>query len=99
MPRWCSRILVKIHSLASTGRVALTRKATQELAALDLDLRPQGVGQILLGLQASDAIQRLRSEHNGSWLYVFKPAVEGQAIYLKLTVRENCVVISFHEFN
>jgi len=31
------------------------------------------------------------------WLYVFKPRVAGIALYVKLIVRIECVVISFHE--
>jgi hypothetical protein len=31
------------------------------------------------------------------WLYVFKPEVAGTVVYLKLIVRADCVVISFHD--
>jgi hypothetical protein len=30
-------------------------------------------------------------------MYVFKPAVAGIVVYLKLIVRVDCVVVSFHE--
>lgn len=30
-------------------------------------------------------------------MYVFKPAVDGTLVYLKLVVRAECVVVSFHE--
>jgi hypothetical protein len=30
-------------------------------------------------------------------MYVFKPAVAGTVVYLKLVLRAECVVVSFHE--
>jgi hypothetical protein len=30
-------------------------------------------------------------------MYVFKPRVDEATIYLKLILREECVVVSFHE--
>lgn len=30
-------------------------------------------------------------------MYVFKPSVAGMLVYLKLVLRAECVVISFHE--
>lgn len=33
----------------------------------------------------------------GEWMYVFKPYVGGRVLYVKLIVRDGCVVVSFHE--
>ena len=30
-------------------------------------------------------------------MYVFKPYVGGRVLYVKLIVRDGCVVVSFHE--
>ena len=30
-------------------------------------------------------------------MYVFKPGVGGQIIYVKVVLREHCLVVSFHE--
>jgi hypothetical protein len=30
-------------------------------------------------------------------MYVFRPDVGGQLLYVKLVLREHCMVISFHE--
>lgn len=31
------------------------------------------------------------------WMYVFKPRVAETVLYLKLILRADCVVVSFHE--
>ena len=56
-----------------------------------------GCCEILEALAASDSAGRIRSVVSGEWLYVFKPTVSGIRLYLKLIVRGNCIVISFHE--
>ena len=45
----------------------------------------------------TDSAGRLASEVTGEWMYVFKPAVEGRIIYVKIVLREDCVIVSFHE--
>jgi hypothetical protein len=62
-----------------------------------LGLSPEDVREVIIGLRARDSAGRLASETTGEWLCVFKPDVGGQIIYLKLVVREDCVVVSFHE--
>lgn len=52
---------------------------------------------ILLGLRVTDFAGRVRSESTGEWMYVFKPTVAGAVVYLKLMLRESCLVVSFHE--
>jgi len=37
------------------------------------------------------------SRITGEWMYVFKPDVGGQIIYVKVMLREACLVVSFHE--
>jgi hypothetical protein len=34
---------------------------------------------------------------DGEWLYVFKPELAGTVLYVKLIVRLDCIVVSFHE--
>lgn len=33
----------------------------------------------------------------GEWMYVFKPVLAGTIVYLKLIIRDGCVIVSFHE--
>jgi hypothetical protein len=96
-PRWASRVLVEIHRLAALGRVRFTLKATEELATLDIGLDESDALQILSELRLADLVGRVESESAPEWLYVFKPEVGDMVLYLKLIVRADCVVISFHE--
>ncbi len=95
MPRWLPKVLRRIHERAAAGEVRLTYKAERE--ALLLGLSPEDVRDALAGLGAEDSAGRLASEVTGEWMYVFKPDVGEQIIYVKLVLREDCVVVSFHE--
>jgi hypothetical protein len=86
-----------VHSLASTGRVLFTLKALRELASLDLGLDEEDALEILRRLRGADSFGRLRSEHTGEWLYVFLPRAAGETLYVKLLLRADCLVVSFHE--
>ena len=99
MPRWLLTILARIHALAVAGRVRLTVKATRELELLDLGLDEADVALVLLELETGDFAERSMSRSFGAdeWLYVFKPAIGGFPLYVKLAVRGMCVVVSFHE--
>ena len=48
-------------------------------------------------MSAGDSAGRLVSETTGEWMYVFKPTVGGQVLYVKIVLRADCVVVSFHE--
>ena len=72
-------------------------KAARELAAQGAGLDVQDACDVLVGLVADDFAQRFESEHTGEWMYVFKPSVVGTVVYLKLVLRAECVVVSFHE--
>jgi hypothetical protein len=95
--RWLPKVLARIHELASQGRVRLTLKALRELLALDLGLDEEDACHVLAGLAAGDFVERLVSRKTGEWMYVFKPEVGGGVVYVKLILRSDCVVISFHE--
>jgi len=96
MPRWLPRLLRRIHELAGRGRVRLTLKAARELAALGAGLHVQDACDVLVALIADDFAERFASKHTGEWMYVFKPSVAGTLVYLKLILRAECVVVSFH---
>jgi hypothetical protein len=50
-----------------------------------------------LDVSAEDSAGRLKSPTTGEWAYVFKPLLAGTVLYVKLILRNNCVVVSFHE--
>lgn len=90
-------MLAEIHRLVALERVRFTLKAIEELAALEMGLDEQDAIQILSKLVVGDLVGRIESERAPEWLYVFKVEVAGTVLYLKLIVRADCVVISFHE--
>ena len=97
MPRWLPRLLRRIHDLAGRGQVRFTLKAVRELAALGAGMDGQDACNVLAALRADDFAKRFESEHTGEWMYVFKPSVAGTVVYLKLVLRADCLVVSFHE--
>ena len=97
MPRWLPRLLRQIHELAGQRRVRFTLKAEHELAALGAGLDAQDACDVLASLTAADFATRFESEHSGEWMYVFKPSVIGMVVYLKVMLRAECLVVSFHE--
>src|SRR5258708_2831892 len=97
MSRWVSRVVSRIRSLAAAGSIRMTGKALEELAALDIGLEPDEVCTVLCELKDEDLIVRVRSARSREWLYVFKPEIAGTIVYLKIAIRSQCVVISFHE--
>ena len=72
-------------------------KARRELASLQFGLDEQDACDVLANLAAEDSAGRLISPATSEWAYVFKPLLAGTVLYVKLILRTNCVVISFHE--
>ena len=64
---------------------------------LELGLDEVDAIDVLAGLTEGDSAGRLRSKVTDERLYVFKPDVGGTVIYIKVILRANCVVVSFHE--
>ena len=87
----------RIRGLAADRRVQFTLKALRELAALELGLDAEDACDILADLKQADLVGRIQSEVTGEWMYVFKPRVEGIVVYLKVILRNQCLVGSFHE--
>lgn len=97
MPGWLSRALARVHRLAVEGKVQFTEKAFDELRALPLGISTEDAYHILENLTASECAGRLVSRETEEWLYVFKPRIGGIVLYVKVVLRADCVVISFHE--
>ena len=96
-PRWLPPILARIRTLAEAGQVRFTLKALRELAGLDLGLDEDDACDILAGLTAADFFARIVSKHTSEFMYVFKPTVAATTLYLKVIIRNDCIVISMHE--
>jgi hypothetical protein len=97
MPRWLPVVLKRVHELAASGRVRFTLKALRELASLDLGLDEIDACELLQRLRAGESGGRLRSKRTREWLYLFLPRVGGETLYLKVLLRSDCIIISFHE--
>ncbi|MFI5299611.1 MAG: type II toxin-antitoxin system MqsR family toxin [Polyangiales bacterium] len=85
----------RVHDLAAAGRVRFTVKAFRELAEINLDVID--ALDVLTSLRHSDAHARFRSARTGEWIFVFKPTVADVVVYLKVIVRDDCIVVSIHE--
>ena len=97
MAAWLSGVLDRIHKLADESKVRLTVKAIAEVRGLGLGLAVSDVVDILTALSPADSAGRLRSSASSEWLYVFKPTVAETVLYVKVVLRGDCVVVSFHK--
>lgn len=97
MPRWLSQVLSKIRELAAARSVRITDKARREIERLDLGLDREDVCDLLAQLGVGDFSERVAFDQTGEWLFVFKPVLAGATLYVKLIVRADCIVVSFHE--
>jgi hypothetical protein len=90
MPRWLPKVLTRIRELAVARRVRFTLKACRELALLAGGLDEE---------DACDALAKLTalSEVTGEWMYLFKPMLAAARLYVKVILRSDCIVVSFHE--
>ena len=97
MPRWLRGVLARIHERAKQRRVRFTYKALRELAAIDLGLTEEDCCSVLESLAARNSAGRVKSVVTDDWLFIFKPAIGATEFYLKIMLRTDCIVISFHE--
>ena len=89
--------LARIRQLAAGRKVRFTMKALRELAALAMGLDEEDACDVLSRLAPSDLVEHLVSKRTGEWMYVFKPSIGEVVVYVKVVLRSDCVVISFHE--
>ena len=94
MARWLTKVLRRVQEFALQREVRFTAKAAREMAALGLDV--EDVRDALLQLRIADSAGRKASGVTGEWLYIFKPYAGEELIYIKLILRNECVLISFH---
>ena len=97
MSRCLPKALTRIRELAAARKVLFTLKARRELASFEFGLDEQDACDVLANLAVEDSAGRLESATTGEWMYLFKPQLGGTVLYLKLILRNDCVVVSFHE--
>ena len=95
--RWATSVLRRIRRLAAQRKVRFTLKAFQELGRLGMGLDEDDACDVLANLTRGDLVGRLVSEKTGERMYVFKSSIDGGVVCVKVVLRADCVVISFHE--
>jgi hypothetical protein len=96
MPGWLTRVLRRVVSLATEGKIRITGKALFELGSIEMGLDAEDVRDVLMRLEESDSAGRLASADTDEWMYMFKPRLFDETVYVKLILRAECVVVSFH---
>ena len=88
--------LVRVLELAAVGRVRATMAAFQSAAELGFD-RAEMI-EIIMGLDHLDFYKSMTtySDHR-VWQDVYRPMTRVGRLYLKLTVAENVLIVSFKE--
>jgi hypothetical protein len=94
MAVWLTKALRRIQKHLENGELRLTDKARGE--ARELQLYEADVVDVIAGLTADDSAGRKVDGRTGEWAYIFKPEVADRVLYVKLALRNHCIVFSFH---
>lgn len=88
--------LALVQALVAAGKVRLTLGATAGAAALGLDA--EGVVAVVMALRPADFYKSMTTHADHTvWQDVYRPASPAGDIYLKLTVIDDVLVVSFKE--
>jgi putative zinc finger/helix-turn-helix YgiT family protein len=97
VPDWLTKVLKRIRARAFAREVMFTLKALRGACRPGSRLGRRRRMRHPRQNDAADSARRLKSTTTGEWMYVFKPRASQIVLYIKLIIRSNCVVISFHE--
>jgi motility quorum-sensing regulator/GCU-specific mRNA interferase toxin len=88
--------LCVVKTLIEAGRVRTTQSARSGAAALDLDYR--GMLAVIQALTPGDFYKSMTTHADHRlWQDVYRPTTEVGDIYLKLTVIDDVLIVSFKE--
>jgi motility quorum-sensing regulator/GCU-specific mRNA interferase toxin len=88
--------LTEVKRLVRAGKVSTTYSALQGAAALGLNR--DGIVDVELALTMLDFFKSMTTHGDHTiWQDVYKPNMDVGTVYLKLTVTENVLVVSFKE--
>lgn len=88
--------LAVVHTLVAAGKIRLTLGATTGAAALGLDARE--VVAVVMTLRPADFYKSMTTHADHTiWQDVYRPATAVGDVYLKLTVVDDVLVVSFKE--
>ncbi len=88
--------LCVVKTLIEAGRVRTTQSARSGAAALDLDYR--GMLAVIQALTPGDFYKSMTTHADHRlWQDVYRPTTEVGDLYLKLTVIDDVLIVSFKE--
>jgi len=88
--------LAMVKSLVDAGQVRTTRSAREGATALGLDY--DGMLAIVKGLTSTDFYKSMTThEDHRVWQDVYRPSTAVGDVYLKLTVIDDVLIVSFKE--
>lgn len=93
-----SRPLVEVKAFVEAGRVRTTFSALADASRLDFSL--DEMYEVILGLTISDFYKSMTTygDHR-IWQDVYRPKTKAGQIYLKLTVIDDVLIVSFKELD
>ena len=88
--------LAVVKALVTAGQVRTTRTAREGAVALGLDL--EGMLAVIQALTMADFHKSMTTHADHRvWQDVYRPTTEVGAVYLKLTVIDDVLIVSFKE--
>ena len=85
-----------VKTLIGEGRVRVTDTARRGATGLGLDLA--GMLEVLLALEPADFYKSMTTNADHTvWQDVYRPSTEVGDVYLKLTVIDDVLIVSFKE--
>jgi motility quorum-sensing regulator/GCU-specific mRNA interferase toxin len=88
--------LTVVKTLVEAGKVRATRSARVGSTALGLDL--SGMLAIVMGLTPADFYKSMTTHADHTvWQDVYRPRTQAGDMYLKLTVIDDVLIVSFKE--
>ena len=88
--------LSQVKELIASGNVRSTRTALEGGAALGVDFK--GILAVVSGLESQDFYKSMTTHQNHRvWQDVYRPITKVGEVYLKLTIMEGLLIVSFKE--
>jgi motility quorum-sensing regulator/GCU-specific mRNA interferase toxin len=88
--------LTDVKALVEAGKVRATRSA--RLGATELGLDLSGMLTVVIALTAADFYKSMTTHADHTiWQDVYRPSTQAGDVYLKLTVIDDLLIVSFKE--
>lgn len=97
MEKWTAHVpLARVKALLREGRMVIARRAIEGAALLGMN--EADIADVVTRLTPADFYKSMTTyaDHR-TWQDVYRPITDAGAVYLKLTVTEDVLVISFKE--